>query len=193
MPQKNKDHLLAEIGTHELWHTLEYSNYWDPQILKEPIWDANSLIRREGLNTKLTPPTYQNYRPIRTQSNGLYILGEAFTDYCTSRAMEGTQYKFGKDPNAGYKQPLDLLNQLLTKIPEDIFFQAAFTKNGFRDFYRAFGQPKKDNKLRHLITTLNQDYTRFLSLSIWLKSNDGAKKLFTETQAVIDSIDKFSR
>lgn len=119
--------MLLKSGVHELWHSSEYQEDWIPSDSGEtPYEDGDGgepkrLFRRCGMKTK----------GLGADSDitiGLLCLNEGFTQYLTKETIKLIR----KKPLPERDNRATVVEELVQRIGIRPFFQAAYTKLGFR-------------------------------------------------------------
>lgn len=151
--EKGKDEILLEVGIHELWHSLQYNETWEKDEETEP--------RRAGIQIKR--PRLSSFPGISEQkvyqTIGLSLLCEGFTQYLTREtllAMEQDISPFRK--NSFYKGELEIVDILVKKIGEEAFFDASFTKKGFRNLYKEIDKKLGHNSFKLIAKYMGADH-----------------------------------
>jgi len=152
--------LLVETSVHELWHSLEYIEFWETMNQQTELLTPSNLIRRTGIYTKHPPKSDMAYQHNR---EGLRLISEGFTEYCTRNTLEKIRQK--KSQAVGYDFELQVVDRLCNRIGEDLLYKATYTKDGFRLFSRAIHDESGNNLLTRICEEMsqeNRDYTLWL-------------------------------
>lgn len=149
--------LLCIVGTHEIIHTLAYQERWI-RLLNTPdgtvtVEDVRN-IRREGVFTNRPVSFPPGHSHSRREPWSLGMLAEYIIHYITEANLPTEQKEHHRKFDF-YPETTKSLDALITEIGERPFIQATFTREGFRDLYKAIETRYGNGQFRTLLQTLD--------------------------------------
>lgn len=151
----SRDDQLRAIGIHELIHVAQYSEEWESPD------GSQRKPRRDGL-VSFRPRSYAGSHTARGQS----LLSEGFTQAVTNEILE----RVGQYSSDVYNEEVEIFSIIAKKIGVDLFYQAAFTKSGFRALYHGLDQAYGRNAYRRIMETIGGDEW------CWIYGNNSSKR-----------------
>lgn len=166
------ENLLRSTGVHELWHSVSYFEIWQSESSLFNVEDSKMIdnFRRGGIMT---------CRPgsMTERDQGISLLNEGFTEYLTKKTLAKQGYKIG---STGYGLPLRIVETLIRETGEEPFFQAMFTKTGFRNLVTAVDTKYGRGAFKDIITVLYGDMQNMQLAHVY-----GYKKTKSEVERYI--------
>lgn len=150
---KEKEDLIVETGIHELWHSLEYAENWEPTQEGAP---QIHIPRRIGIYTQRPVPVNQISPDGEYQRFivGLGQLHEGLIQWLTRETFKRSRKEIS---GTIYPPELEVVDLLIADIGLKPFLQATFTKDGFRTFTRELESTYGTGALRTLCTNIATD------------------------------------
>lgn len=145
--KSRKESLYRSCGIHELWHSLEYQESWSPVESDQKFETRIHSLRRCGILTK-QPKEAPEHFP------GLIFLEEGFIEHLTRKTLHCASETMDYFP---YRKALEVNDMLVERIGSGAFFQAIFTKNGFRKLAKALELQYGSHSLRKLANIISKE------------------------------------
>ena len=162
----NFEDLLRMIGTHEIVHTLTYQESW-VEIMNTPngrfLVSEEKIFRRDGVYAG-KPPIFTplGSRPQLEQSQEATALGEmaeGTVQYITEGSLSPRQNESLRELSP-YYEITESIKAIMSQIGEKPFIQATFTREGFRDLYKAIETRYGKGQFRTLLQIISNKSTQ---------------------------------